>query len=237
MLRWALKPLDNLMLASASLIGTAMVTPRILLNLSSMPAQQALSKMEVWRACAAAPLGTYAFLGLVHAAAPYTASVQPILTRMDEVEAEGYIVEQPWLRNPFNSVHAVALTNLGEYVSGIIVTSVMEQRTLQHPDLAWRGIVTALGTTYHKKARGKIRAVATPAPLPTTVGLHDYTVCICPGTCLHVFPLLQNRLQIGSSLPRTDQVESLLYNSANELVATTTAQWTINVSEKRLKKQ
>lgn len=58
-------------------------------------------------------IGPYNPPGFVHFAAPYTGSVDPFLTSMTETRAEGYIVERPWLHNPFNSVHAVALTNIG----------------------------------------------------------------------------------------------------------------------------
>eukprot|EP00045_Choanoeca_perplexa_P002289 m.23787 g.23787 ORF g.23787 m.23787 type:complete len:214 (+) comp11430_c0_seq2:170-811(+) len=174
--RWAFRPLDKLLFASAAIVGTAMTTPRILYNVSTLSSARALSQLEIWRACAASPLGAYAFAGFVNFAAPYSGSVRPILTKMNAIEAEGYIVEQPWLTNPFNSVHAVALTNLGEFVSGIIVTSQLEQMSLTQANITARGIVTSLGSTYHKKARGTITAKCTPPPLPTTEGKHAYKV-------------------------------------------------------------
>ena len=112
-LRWAFRPLDKLLFASAAIVGTALTAPRVIYNISTLSSARAFSQYEIWRACDASPLGTYAFAGFVNFAAPYTGSVRPILTKMDATEAEGYIVEQPWLQNPFNSVHAVALTNLG----------------------------------------------------------------------------------------------------------------------------
>ncbi|EGD78543.1 hypothetical protein PTSG_09235, partial [Salpingoeca rosetta] len=150
-LRWAIRPLDKLWLASAAVVGTAMTAPMVVLNSMKHGRSHALSTFGLWQSCAQVPFfGRYAFAGLVHLAAPYTASVNPMLTVMTSDYAEGFILERPWLHNPFNSVHAVAMTNLGEFVSGILVTSQIEQMTL-HGDFKIRGIVTGLSTTYHKK--------------------------------------------------------------------------------------
>jgi hypothetical protein len=64
-----------------------------------------------------------------------------------------------------------------EFVSGIIVTSQLEQMSLTHASLSARGIVTSLSSTYHKKARGTITAKCTPPALPSTEGKHEYKVC------------------------------------------------------------
>eukprot|EP00602_Paraphysomonas_sp_CaronLab_P007729 CAMPEP_0185027894 /NCGR_PEP_ID=MMETSP1103-20130426/13178_1 /TAXON_ID=36769 /ORGANISM="Paraphysomonas bandaiensis, Strain Caron Lab Isolate" /LENGTH=112 /DNA_ID=CAMNT_0027562065 /DNA_START=280 /DNA_END=618 /DNA_ORIENTATION=+ len=58
----------------------------------------------------------------------------------------------PWLRNPFGSVHAVALTNLGELTSGLCLVSAM-----QHIK-GLRGIPVRIDTEYFKKARGRLTA-------------------------------------------------------------------------------
>ncbi len=55
------------------------------------------------------------------------------------------------LKNPFNSIHAVALTNLGELTSGLVMLENLKSNNK-------KGIVTKIECEYYKKARGKITA-------------------------------------------------------------------------------
>lgn len=57
--------------------------------------------------------------------------------------------ELPWLKNPFNSIHAIALANLGELTSGLCLTSLF-----QHVKI--KGIPIKIETVYLHKAKGKI---------------------------------------------------------------------------------
>lgn len=58
-----------------------------------------------------------------------------------------------WVRNPFKSIHAAALINLGEACTGLAMLSWMEKHNNEY-----KGIVTKIEATYYKKARGVIRA-------------------------------------------------------------------------------
>lgn len=60
--------------------------------------------------------------------------------------------ERPWLRNPFKSIHAIALANLGEFSSALVMMSLM-----QHVK-GIKAIPVKLQVEYLMKARGKIRA-------------------------------------------------------------------------------
>jgi hypothetical protein len=59
------------------------------------------------------------------------------------------IEDRPWLRNPFGSVHAIALANLGELTSGLCLITAMQHLPL-------KGIPVRIDTVYHRKARGTI---------------------------------------------------------------------------------
>lgn len=76
-----------------------------------------------------------------------------------------HVSHSDWIPTPITS----------ELASGILVTSQIEELTLKG-EVTARGIVTRLGTTYHKKARGKIRAVCDFNSLPTAIGKHELTV-------------------------------------------------------------
>lgn len=58
------------------------------------------------------------------------------------------------IKNPFNSIHAAALINFGECVSGMAFLTSLDQDV-------YRGIVTELGAKYYAKARGVITAECT----------------------------------------------------------------------------
>eukprot|EP01036_Dinobryon_divergens_P023318 gene23318-31649_t len=63
-------------------------------------------------------------------------------------------IQQRWaLENPFNSVHAVALANLGEQASGIMVLTALQYSS-------YRAIVTKIEIEYLKKAKGELTAVS-----------------------------------------------------------------------------
>lgn len=57
--------------------------------------------------------------------------------------------ELPWLKNPFNSIHAIALANLGELTSGLCLTSLFQHLKL-------KGIPVKIETIYIRKAKGRI---------------------------------------------------------------------------------
>lgn len=76
----------------------------------------------------------------------------------------------PWLRNPFASVHAVALTNLAELTSGLAVLSALGQHL---PGRTRKGIATNIEIQFTKKARGKMTAYADDVVLPTDIGSHN----------------------------------------------------------------
>ena len=115
---------------------------------------------KAWTRLSPLPGGRWLFSRLVDWMAPYTGSIR---ARVEELRA-GYarvsIRERRALRNPFRSIHAVALMNLAEEASGLA--------TLYGLPAGSRGIVTGLSMEYEKKARGTITAVCDTSP-PATV--------------------------------------------------------------------
>jgi acyl-coenzyme A thioesterase PaaI-like protein len=96
---------------------------------------------------------------------PYTASVSPQVLELEPGHAKVQIRDRWGVRNHLKCVHAVALMNLGEAVTGLAVMSRMPHGA--------RGIVRELSMEYIKKARGTITGEAR-VELPTEPGSHDF---------------------------------------------------------------
>ena len=71
------------------------------------------------------------------------------------------------VRNHLNSVHAIALLNLGEAATGLALLTGMPPGV--------RGIITGLSMEYFKKARGRLSAGCT-ATLPSVKGDVEHEV-------------------------------------------------------------
>lgn len=95
-------------------------------------------------------LGKYIFSGLIGLYVPYTGSISPVVEELSKGMCRVVMEDYPWLRNSFSSLHAVALTNLGEAVGGIAVFAALQKQ--KH----LRAIPVAITTTFIAKARGRI---------------------------------------------------------------------------------
>jgi acyl-coenzyme A thioesterase PaaI-like protein len=81
-------------------------------------------------------------------------SVSPKVIQYELGKCQIEIQERRRLHNPFNSIHALALMNMGELTSGLALLSHTQKMQRQ-------AIVTKLSAEFHKKARGKITAECT----------------------------------------------------------------------------
>lgn len=113
-----------------------------------------------WRTLSPWPGGAWAFSKLFGWLVPYSGTIGLVLTELRPGVAQGHFRERWGLRNHLNSVHAVALANAGEAVSGLAMSLALPPEA--------RAIVTGLRIEYLKKARGRllVRSEATAPELP-----------------------------------------------------------------------
>lgn len=113
----------------------------------------AKSIMDYWHKAQKMPAGRFFFNKLLGFMVPYTGSISPKVLELRPGFARAQITDRRGIRNHLNSVHAIALMNLGELVTGLAMTSQLTGKG--------RAIITKLEMEYHKKARGVLEASCT----------------------------------------------------------------------------
>jgi len=117
------------------------------------PEQKLLTQ---WNRYGGTVIGRKIFNWKLSRIAPYSGSINAQIFSLKKGCSLVSMKDHRSIRNHLNSIHAIALTNLGELASGLAMLGALPVNT--------RAIVTHLEVEFLKKARGKLIAEGTAKP-------------------------------------------------------------------------
>lgn len=106
--------------------------------------------LRAWRSLSGLPGGQWLFSRLVGWMAPYSGTTGAVVRVLEPGRCQVELAERRRVRNHLDSIHAVALVNVGELATGLATLTALPPGA--------RGIIVELGATYEKKARGVVWA-------------------------------------------------------------------------------
>ena len=110
---------------------------------------------SAWDFCNKIPfIGSWTFSWLISIASPYTGTIPLRISTIKVGSCTSTMTDWFWIRNPFKSIHAAALVNMGEFTMGMAVLTWCESNNS-------RAIPSRLEANFIKKARGTLKASCT----------------------------------------------------------------------------
>jgi len=122
-------------------------------SINESPEQRLIT---MWDRFGGSVLGRKLFSYILGRTAPYTGSIKAEVLSLTPGSVKVLLKDRRSVRNHLNSVHAIALANLGELASGLAMISAVPANT--------RAIVVNLDIEYIKKARGRLIAEGSATP-------------------------------------------------------------------------
>ncbi len=95
-------------------------------------------------------IGRWIFNHLIVFFNPYTGALKANIISFRKGYVRAELKDRRAIRNHLNSIHAIALTNLGEFTSGLALISLFSDKM--------QGIPINITVNFFKKARGKLTA-------------------------------------------------------------------------------
>lgn len=123
---------------------------------------------RLWHHLHKLPGGRWLFSKILGWVVPYSGTIGAKVIILKPGYAQLQLRDRRRVRNHLNSIHAIALTNLGEFTSGLAMLGKLSANT--------RGIPTKISIEYYKKARGYLLAECTCSPSENITEDTDFEV-------------------------------------------------------------
>jgi acyl-coenzyme A thioesterase PaaI-like protein len=123
--------------------------------------------LQDWQKFYNLPFGKWIFSRLVWRFVPYTGSVKPSVLELKPGYAKLMVKDRKKIRNHLGSIHAAALMNMAEAVSGIAFNIGLPRNS--------KAILTHFSIEYVKKARGTLTAEC-ECPIPSGTQEEEFMI-------------------------------------------------------------